>query len=146
MSLFWLLLTTVTAGAAQCNVVTTPLSFGGYDPLNPAATTSTATININCQTADKNPQIVTLQLSAGASGTPAQRTLNRIGGGTLLYNIYLNAGQGQVLGDGSAGSAAPTRSVSRNLPWSMTIYGNIPGRQNVPVGVYSDTLTATILW
>lgn len=139
-------LTVGSAVAAQCNVVTAPLNFGGYDPLAPTATTTTTTINITCHTPDRNPQAVILQLSAGSSGTPAGRTLTRVGGGTLNYNLYLNAGLGQVLGDGTAGSTAPSASVSRNAPWNLTVYGQIPARQNVPAGAYSDTLTATILW
>lgn len=132
--------------ASQCSVATAAMSFGGYDPLSPVATATTSTIAITCQTPERFPQLVTLQLSSGNSGTPAQRYLSGTGGSTLLYNIYLDAGMAQVLGDGSAGSTTPTRQVTRSTPWTLTIYGRIPPLQNIPAGLYSDALTATILW
>lgn len=132
--------------ASQCSVVTTAMSFGGYDPLSPLPTATTSTISVTCQTPDRFPQLVTLQLSPGNSGTPAQRFLSGVGGGTLLYNIYLDAGMGQVLGDGSAGSVTPSNQLSRSTPWTLTLYGRIPPLQNVPAGLYSDSLTATIFW
>jgi len=144
--LLLLLIATGDLAASQCSVATTPLSFGGYDPLSSTATATTASIAITCQTPERFPQQVTLQLSAGASGTPAQRTMTSVGGNVLLYNIYLDAGMAQVLGDGTAGSTTPSRQVSRNTPWNLTLYGRIPPLQNLPAGAYSDTLTATILW
>lgn len=135
------------AFSAQCNVTTTALNFGNYDPLSSAPTDSSATVNITCRTPARNPQVVTFQLTSGGSGTPAQRSmLHQSGGGSLFYNIYSNPGRNQIIGDGSGGSTTFTRTVDKTSPWSLQLYGRIDPLQVVPVGLYSDTIIATILW
>jgi len=137
----------VAAQATQCSVTTTPLSFGNYDPFSSVPLSTSSSISITCQTPDKKPQIVTLMLSAGSSGSPSQRMLvNPSGTGSLLYNIFTSPSGGQILGDGTASSASLNREVSRSTPWQVSLYGVILPLQNVPPGAYSDSLTATILW
>ena len=131
-----------SAWGAQCNITATPLTFGSYDTLNPSPLDSTSTLSINCK--PKQPFVVEVQLSAGNSGSFGQRTMT--GPGTLLYNLYTNASMSTLFGDGTGGSTTLTRTVGRNTPWNLNIFGRIPALQSVPAGLYSDTLTATILW
>jgi spore coat protein U-like protein len=133
----------ITGYAAQCNVVTSAMSFGAYDPLAATPADTTTTIGISCRT--KKPQIVTIQVSGGNSGTPAMRNLLN-GGSVLVYNLFSNPGRSQVIGDGTGGSTTLTRTVDRNNPWDLTLYGRIPALQVIPAGLYSDSLVATILW
>lgn len=134
-----------TATAAQCNITATPLNFGNYDPLATTPATSTGSFNIAC---NPNKQVfnITLQLTSGNSGSFSQRTLASGTGGQLFYNIYANAAQTAILGDGSGGSTTLSQTVTRQTPWNITIYGQIPALQNVVPGLYTDVLTATILW
>jgi spore coat protein U-like protein len=67
-------------------------------------------------------------------------------GGSLSYNIYANAAQTSVLGDGSGGSVSLTQIVNRQSSWTVTFYGQVPALQNVVPGLYTDILTATILF
>ena len=131
--------------AAQCNITSTPMNFGAYDPMSSVPLTATGSFNISCK---PNKQIfnITLQLTSGNSGSYSQRNMTSGGGDQLFYNIYANAAQTSVLGDGSGGSVSLTQIVSRQAPWDLTFYGQIPALQNVTPGVYNDLLTATILW
>jgi spore coat protein U-like protein len=132
--------------ADQCNVTATPVNFGFYDPLSPVPRDATGTISVTCQTPARFPQTVTLQLSAGGSGAFGQRAMTSGTGDALLYNLFTDPSMATVFGDGSGGSTPLTNAVHRTAPWSVTIYGRMPPRQQVPVGTYSDILTATILW
>ena len=132
--------------AGQCNITATPLSFGVYDIFNPTPITSTATLSINCKNPPKIATTVTVQLSTGNSGNFSQRNMVSATGAQLLYNIYTDATAANVFGDGNGNSGSPSRIVDKFNPWEINLYGQILPLQNVPVGVYSDTLTATILW
>ena len=147
IALTGILCSSPTAHAAQCNITTTALSFGNYDPLSSAPTDTTGTVNISCRTTARNPQVVTFQLTSGGSGTPAQRILShQTGAGSLIYNIYSNPGRNQIVGDGSGGSMTFTRTIDKTTPWNVQLYGRIDPLQIAPVGLYSDTIIATILW
>lgn len=143
---FWTLSAAVPALATQCNVTATPVNFGAYDPLSTVPADATGTIDVSCRTPAQRPQTVALQLSAGGSGNFGQRTMTSAAGDTLLYNLYSDPSMSTVFGDGSGGSETLTNTVFRGAPWSVTIYGRIPAMQKVPVGTYTDVLTATILW
>ena len=145
--LFGLLLclgTALPALAVQCDVVATPLSFGTYDPFNPVPLTATSSLNISCKPPKKIFSI-TVQLTAG-NGAISQRLMTSSSGDQMLYNVYADSSHATILGDGTAGSISPNRTVTKNTPWNLTLYGNVPALQNLPPGVYADTLTATIFF
>jgi len=131
--------------AAQCNVTATPLNFGAYDPLSSVPLNSTGSFSIICNPNKQTFNII-LQLTAGNSGSYAQRSMSSGGGTALNYNIYTNAAQTTILGDGSGGSVSLTQTVTRQTPWFVTFYGQVPPLQNVIPGLYTDIITATILW
>lgn len=137
---------TSSAWAGQCNITSTPLSFGAYDTLDPAATQSTTSFSVDCKTPPKIAATVTIILSSGNSGNFAQRYMTSSGGAMLFYNLYADASHSKVFGDGSGGSHTATQVVDKFTPWTLTLYGQVPALQLVPAGLYSDTLTATILW
>ena len=134
------------AQAGQCNITTTPLNFGVYDPLAATTLQSNGSLAISCRL--KAANTVTVTLTSGTSGSYAQRSMSAttVPAGTLLYNIYLDSGLTTVLGDGSGGSGSLSQVVDKTTPWNLTIYGAIPPLQNIPAGSYLDTITATILW
>lgn len=133
--------------AGQCNITATPLNFGIYDTLDPVPVTSTATLSIACKNPSKIAVMVTVQLSSGNSGNFTQRNLASTNGDLLLYNVYTDATLSTIFGDDSSGSSgSPSRMVDKFTPWDITLYAQLIPLQNVPVGLYSDTLTATILW
>ena len=134
----------VQVQAAQCNIVATPLNFGAYDPMSTIPLSATGSLDISCKP-NNRVFLVTVQLTSGNSGNFSQRSMLS-GGSQLFYNVFANPSHTAVLGDGSAGSVTLSQSVTRQSSWSATFYGQIPALQNVTPGLYSDLLTATILW
>lgn len=144
------LLVPAAAAAFNCTVTVTPLNFGSYDVFASVPRDATASIAIACNAPPQHPNApipVSLTLSSGNSGAYAQRQMQPLAGAPpLYYNLYTGPSFSTVLGDGSGGSQQLTNLLTRSTPWNVTLYGRIPPLQNVPPGVYSDTLTATILW
>ena len=130
--------------AVQCDVVATPMSFGAYDPLSPVPLSATSGLSISCKPPNKT-FTVTIQINSGG-GSLAQRTMVSPSGEQMLYNIYADPAHSTILGDGTGGSVSPSRTVSKTAPWNLTLYGLIPALQNLPPGIYADTLTATIFF
>lgn len=134
------------ANAVQCNISTTPVNFGFYDLFSITDLSSTGSITVTCNNPARNPLSVTVNLNAGGSGSFAQRRMSATAGGALFYNLYSDAARSRILGDGSGGSVNLSNVMSKVAPWNITIYGRIPALQNVIPGVYSDSITATVLW
>ena len=131
---------------AACNISAGPLSFGPYDPLSPAGATTSGVITVTCNQAP--PPIVTIQIGPSAvSGGFFPRRMQRAGGSdTLDYNLYVDPGLTAVWGDGTAGTATQSQRVTKRKPWNVTIYGNMPGLQDVAPGDYSDAIGISIIF
>ena len=139
------------AGAAwcqTCSVAATGLAFGSYQPLSGAATNSTATITVTC-----NPGVISLlvsyqiQLSAGSGGSFAARSMGS-GGSRLSYQLYSDAAETQIWGDGTAGTVTVSDGYTLGLispiVRTYSCYGNIPAAQRVGTGSYTDTITVLL--
>ena len=132
---------------SQCTMNATPIGFGNYDAFSGAPLDGVGTITVNC-TGNVGRATVTLSVSS-TSGTFNPRRMKRSGGSDLLgYNVYTDATRTAIFGDGTGGTSlvSPRRPPGRPAPWgaSIAMYGRIPPGQDVSVGTYSDTLTATI--
>ncbi|HEY3172991.1 MAG TPA: spore coat protein U domain-containing protein, partial [Thermoanaerobaculia bacterium] len=97
----------LTAGSARalgsCSfTVVTAVSFGSYDALNANPLDQTGSVTFNCSLLAL--QTLTIDLSKGNSETYAFRTLQKSGGGTLQYNLYLDATRTLIWGDATGGS------------------------------------------
>lgn len=121
-----------TSASAACNVSPQAVSFGGYDPLSPAALDGVGNVNVTCDVETS----FTVTLGTG-NGTVQDRRMT--GGATqLAYNLYKDASRVIVWGDGAGGVS----SIGTNV--DMTVYGRIPGAQNVPANVYVDSVTVVV--
>ena len=129
--------------AASCLVSTGALAFGNYQPS--ALADATTNLQVSCSSLFTEPVAYTILLSAGGSASYVSRTLS--GPGQLHYNLYTNAGHAVIWGDGTAGSSVISDGytvggllVVRTYP----VYGRVPGGQNVPAGIYTDSITVTL--
>ena len=126
---------------ANCNIDTpNTLQFGNYDPavVNAATDLDADTdIDVRCT---KNSPGVTVELDAGLNDNAGQRRMTD-GSEFLDYDLFQDAGRTTAWGAGvDAQGYSPTTSA-----WvSLTVYGRVPAAQNVGVGTYDDTVTATI--
>lgn len=130
--------------AAKCNFTASSINFGTYSLTQPSPNTTTGTISITCN--PNPPQIVTVSLSTGSSGTYTQREMTPSLGwpDRLLYNIFTDPSGTAVFGNGTGGSQVLSNSVSKTQPWNITYYGRIPPGQDIPADLYLDMLTLTV--
>jgi spore coat protein U-like protein len=70
------------------------------------------------------------------------------GGTSLGYNLYTTTARNVVWGDGFGGSVTVTLTggnVSGGVRrYTRSVFGRVPGSQNVGAGSYSDTITLTV--
>jgi len=132
------------AHAVKSCSVTATIAFGAYNPVANPNLNSIGNIDFYC---DGNTSVV-LKLGLGnGSGASfyAGRRMSAAKGGSLIYNIYTDAGHRQVLGDGTGGSV--TLAVQGKFGFSCAIYGSIPAHQTgLLASSYSDMLVITIVY
>lgn len=137
-------------GANVCTGSSTSMSLGTYFGDTAAPSDAIGTFALSCTRAG-GPQNITVTMAIGPSannGSIANRVLvSPSWADPLQYNLYRDAARQGVWGE-TAG--VDTMSVGLSIPnnatraATFTIYGRIPGLQNVHAGTYGDTLTVTI--
>ena len=139
---------TVTATvSANCTIQATGISFT-YDPVGANASTdatATGTVTIAC-TKGSGPSI---GLSAGGhAGAVAGVSRAMANGSEMLgYELYQPTaapGNAGVWTDIGGANPLNTGLSPGKAPRSYTVSGKIPKAQDVGVGTYNDTVTATV--
>lgn len=122
------------------------VAFGNYSP-TAGDVSATSSIVVRCS---KNAPY-TLGLNAGttAGGTVAQRLMAN-GANTLQYNLFQEVGHTNIWGNVSGEWVSGT-GAGLGVPNAIThtVYGLLPDNafnQDVAVGSYSDTVTATLTY
>lgn len=143
------LLATPTAGRAQtCSFrdatwgAIPNIVFGTYTPGGPDVDSS-GQFRFECSNASVKAEVL---LSAGGSGSIAQREMAIIGGSAarLKYNLYTDAARTVIWRDVASAGSGTLLDVRRRT--YFTVYGRIPGGQWVDAGAYADTITITIVY
>jgi len=128
--------------AKTCTVSSSGVAFGVYDPTSAASLNTIGSLTVDCNGSIYAELSLSVGNGAGANYITG-RKMTRIGGGTLVYNLYDNASRTQVLGDGTNNSV--THIIYGLRSYTQSIWGRMPARQsNVLAGSYADTLVATI--
>lgn len=136
------LLPACTAGSVSSGAVSFgTLNFGTYLTLDSAVSmvsqAGSGALRINCL----NNTPYRVLISAGGSGSVANRSMTGPSAKTLRYNLYTDAAYTTVWND----STGVSRTGNGQDQW-LPVYGRVPA-QTVPLaGVYTDTLTVTISW
>ena len=132
--------------AANCTIATTAVDFGAYDPVTAnasAAILQTGKVSVSCTTGSA----ATVTLGQGAhsdTGSSDADPARRMSDGTthfLTYTLYSEPTRTTEWGNTTPTGLAYTGTGASQ---DLTVYGTLPGGQNVPVGSYSDTVVATI--
>jgi spore coat protein U-like protein len=126
----------------SCSISTSPVTFSNYDPLQ--STTDDGTGGYVTVTCSKGSG-TSVALDYGANTSGSGSTQPRMKNGTanyLNYKLYSDTLH-QTLWSGTSVALTP---ASADTPTAQTlyVYGQIPATQNVPPGVYSDTVQATV--
>ena len=135
------------AGSCTINASTGP-SFGVYDPVGANATTpmdATGSLSIQCNGATDDLTVAFDQGMYAAGGSSCALPFRQMAQGVnrLRYNLYLDAARGSVWGCAFATSdyRVLPKGASNTL---YTIYARIPPGQDVPPGVYADTVGVNV--
>jgi spore coat protein U-like protein len=130
---------------STCNISTSAVAFGSYDPLvvnlaNPL--NGQGTVSSTCTNGLTN----TIELDQGlnqATGSAVEVPLRqmRSGGNVMAYFLYQNSGRTTVFG-GDVPTGVGQTGTGGNA--NLTVFGQVPGGQNVAPCSYADTVTATV--
>jgi spore coat protein U-like protein len=131
----------------SCSASASGVSFGNYDPLSATATDSTGTVTVACTFVGSITGSYDISFNQGMTGTYAARALTKTPS-ILTYNLYTTTARNQVWGDGTAGTQKVTGTLFGILAntQNFNVYGRIPAGQNVPGGVYNDTIVVTVAY
>ncbi|OAE36302.1 MULTISPECIES: spore coat U domain-containing protein [Agrobacterium] len=101
-----------------------------------------ATSNIVVQCTASTPFSLGLSAGAGTGATVANRLMTSPAGGTITYSLYTTAAHTTVWGN-TVGTDRQT-GTGTGAPQTFTVYGRVPAQTTPAVGVYTDTVTATL--
>lgn len=137
----------VTASVSPtCNVATSDVAFGAYDPASATARDAEGAVRVTCT----NTTTYTIALNAGGAGASAFDSRRMLSGThELPYQLYLDSSRTTVWGDGSGGSSLnPTTGsfTGNGNEQSYTVYGRVPANRYVAPGAYTDTVNVTVTY
>jgi spore coat protein U-like protein len=125
----------------SCIVSASDLDFGAYVSNSTVPALGQTTITLNCGTG----VTVELSLDAGTSvgnNTKRRQLLQDSGTDRLDYELYQDAGRTTHWGDRS-GRDTLEMQTTQDIQ-TVPIYGEVPARQRVRDGTYSDMITITV--
>jgi spore coat protein U-like protein len=138
------------AWCQSCSISATGVAFGPYQPLSGLPSNSTGTITVTC-----NPGLVsllvsyTIQIGTGTGGSFAGRSMSA-GTNRLAYQLYRDALETQIWGDGTSGTFTVTDGYVLGVVLPVTrgysCYGLIRASQHVNVGVYGDVISVLVTY
>ena len=133
--------TVTTTVSTDCTATTSQMDFGLYDPVvvnNTAYLFGTGTVNVYCTQGTP----VTVSLDAGLHFLTYRRMLSGVSN-FLQYQVLREATYTTIWNTSNLDSGT---STSKNTPINggFISYGRVLPGQNVPNGVYYDTLLATV--
>lgn len=127
----------------HCIVSVTGIVFANYNPHSPTPNDSQGSVTVRCR--GGQARFFAVHIDSGTSGRISRRTMQGPGG-TVRYNLYLDATRQMIWGDGSDGSRTLRRTNIQNRTITAPIYARLPPGQAVAAGTYEDTLVVTVVF
>jgi len=120
------------AAVLNCTISATSVAFGTYVPLQPSALIGTGTMTAIC-TVNSHKMTTTV-------GTTTD---------SLNYNLYQDAANTVIWGDGTGGSQVDTVTITRHgnnntISTNLTVYGAVAPAQDPAAGIYTDSIIVTV--
>ena len=127
------------ASGVTCTVTVADLAFGSYNTTSNL--TGATTVQIKCPGLGGSSLSYTLKATAG-SGTYGTRQMSNASQ-VVTYNLYTTSANSTIWGDGTSGTVVISGTIT-SPNTNITIYGLVPGSQNVPPASYSTTIPITV--
>jgi spore coat protein U-like protein len=138
---------------ANCTISTTPVAFGGYDPIGANKTTDLNAIGVITVTCVKGTApTIGLGLGSNPSGSTRQMK-NTTSANFLQYELYQPSSTvpnaacsfpGSVVWGNSGGGLFNAGSAPTKNARSYNVCGTIAAGLNPAIGTYQDTVVATV--
>jgi len=133
-------LTVQASVAARCNVSTTTINFGSYDPTVATPTDQNGAVTIQCT----KGTVATIDLGNGGNLSSGTRRMIGAGLGEFLnYGLFTDSPGGTPWGTGITGGTTVGYTAPNASPTNLTVYGRMPAGQDVSVDSYQDTVVVT---
>ncbi len=136
--------------AATCDISTTAVAFGTYDPTTATSTDGNGAVTLTCV----KGSLPVVSMDLGKNAVAAVRNMKGAGTDVLSYELYQPANntvgtsctgtENVVWGDGTNGNQFNATAATDALARSYNICGRIVAGQNVAADSYSDTVTAKV--
>lgn len=137
------------AAAETCSLVLTNLNFGTYDPLSATGSTAMGSVGVRCNKTTNPSETLnySITMSAGKAGTYKPNRTMTGPGGTLVYQIYRDSAFTAVWGNTTSDDVGGSQFLPSGqypITGDFTVYGKVPGSQDVGVGAYTDSVVVTL--
>jgi spore coat protein U-like protein len=138
-------LTVSVTVASTCSIATAGLGFGVYDPLAGGQVDASAQVSVAC-TKGATAAVTLGQGEHALAGSSDAQPIRRMTSGAayLSYALYSDAVRSAPWGNTAVTGKAYLAASSQ--PAQLTVYGRIAASQDVPSGVFSDVVVATIVF
>jgi spore coat protein U-like protein len=121
---------------AVCGVQVQGVAFGTIDVMRREE--STGSVRIICD------QPVGFLVEIGGAVSGGQRRMHAAGGGSLRYELYADAANTHVWGDGQTVGTPVGSASDGKTPLTITVYGVIPPQPGTLPGDYLDSPLITL--
>jgi len=136
----------ISAQAQECQVNTSGINFGEFNPLTNQVLDRSGTFRLLCRNPTQQEKLVhvCIGLREGSAGVSVDNRRMQSSVNTLSYQLYQNPNHTQLWGDFASGQHwRITRPIAANTDWVVIadppIYGRIfSGQQNIVPGGYSS--------
>lgn len=125
-----------------CIITATPLVFGLYNPNSAISTKSIARLNLLCTL--NTPYDIALDQGAGDSATTRLRTMSGPGFASIRYTLSQNPTH--TINWGNTVGVDTALRTGTGIKQYLTVYGEIPAKQNVEIGAYRDVVNVSIIF
>ena len=119
----------------------TDLDFGSHGVIA-ADLDAISTITVQCT--ESTPYTLGISAGGGAGATVGTRYMTGPAAQTVAYTLYRDPGRTQVWGTTIGNDTFA--DTGDGAAQAVTVYGRVPAQTTPGVGVYSDTVTATITY
>lgn len=131
-------------GQDDCTVSAVSVQFGQYNVIDASPVDAVGSVRVACPPGTG----FTVKLDAGedaGSGFHPRRMHSTTSSGTLDYNLYRDPPHTEVWGDGTNNTFIHVGAATGGVD-VVTVYGRLPGQQNVGTGLYRDSIVVTVEW